>query len=82
MNLREEKGFTGIDISIAVIIILIFIPTIFGVIYNSSKSRQIANRQATSINKAVEILEEAKGFGTTDVEKHFEEKYKKNGRNI
>lgn len=62
MNLRDKKGFSGVDISISVIIILIFIPTIFGVIYNSSKLREVTSRQATSITKAVEIIEEAKGI--------------------
>ena len=29
MNFRNNKGYTGVDISVAMIIILIFIPTIF-----------------------------------------------------
>ena len=32
MNLRNNKGYTGVDISVAMIIILIFIPTIFAVV--------------------------------------------------
>ena len=36
MNLRNNKGYTGIDIAIAMIIILIFVPTIFGIVYKYS----------------------------------------------
>ena len=36
-NLRKNNGFAGIDISISMIIILIFIPTIFGIVYNIGK---------------------------------------------
>lgn len=75
MNLREKKGFTGIDISIAVIIILIFIPTVFGVVYNVSKVRQVVVRESTSISKAVETLEESKKLGIENVETTYPDNY-------
>ncbi len=51
MNLRNNNGFTGIDIAIAVIIILIFIPTVFGITYNIHKTNRAidAETEATSI---------------------------------
>ena len=75
MDFRNKKGITGIDISIAVIAILIFIPTIFGAIYNIRATKSVVNRQAVSIAKAVEILEEAKGQNIDDVENYLKSKY-------
>ena len=37
MNLKKNNGFVGVDISVAVIILLILVPTITGMIYNINK---------------------------------------------
>lgn len=57
MNFRNNKGFTGIDISVAVIVILIFIPTVFGIVYNMQKTRVKTERQAEAVDIATNILE-------------------------
>lgn len=49
MDLRKNQGFTGVDISISMIIILIFIPTIFGMVYNIQKTNQSVNRKSTAV---------------------------------
>ncbi len=67
MNLKSNKGYTGIDISITMIIILIFIPTIFGIVYNMQKTRSKSEREANSINVATDILEIAKSLNYSDV---------------
>lgn len=67
MNLRNNKGYTGIDISVAMIIILIFIPTIFGIVYNLQKVRAKSEREAISINVATDVLEIAKSIAYSDV---------------
>ena len=67
MNLRNNKGYTGIDISVAMIIILIFIPTIFGIVYNLQKVRAKSEREANSINVATDVLEIAKSIAYSDV---------------
>lgn len=67
MNLRNNKGYTGIDISIAMIIILIFVPTIFGIVYNLQKSRIKTEREATAVGIAVDILEIAKALNYNDL---------------
>lgn len=60
MNFRNNKGFTGIDISVAVIVILIFIPTVFGIVYNMQKTRVKTERQVEAVDVATNILEIAK----------------------
>ena len=67
MNLKSNKGYTGIDISVAMIIILIFIPTIFGIVYNLQRVRAKSEREANSVNVAVDVLEIAKAMPYSDV---------------
>ena len=59
-NLRKNNGFAGIDISISMIIILIFIPTIFGIVYNIGKNNEEVTRKATAVGIATNVLEIAK----------------------
>ena len=63
MNFKKKNGYVGIDISIALIIIMIAIPTIVGIIYNISKSKNdtVKKTEATSI--AINIIETVKGYG-------------------
>ena len=67
MNLRNNKGYTGIDISVAMIIILIFIPTTFGIVYNMQKTRVRSERVANCINVATDVLELAKNMDYSEV---------------
>ena len=67
MNFKNNKGYTGIDISIAMIIILIFIPTIFGIVYNLQKTRARTERKAVAINIATDVLEIAKSLNYSEV---------------
>lgn len=60
MNLRKNNGFTGVDISIAIIIILIFIPTIFGIAYNINRTDATAQTQSQALRIASDVLEIAK----------------------
>ena len=67
MNLKNNKGYTGIDISVAMIIILIFIPTIFGVIYNIQKTNIYVERKSEAVRIATDIIENAKSISYDEV---------------
>ena len=80
MNLRKQNGFSGIDMSITVLIILLFIPTTFGMVYNLGEYKSRLNRLSTSVNLAVEIIEEAKAITYSsidldEVEEYMQRKY-------
>ena len=60
MNFRKNNGFTGIDITSSMIIILIFIPTIFGTVYNLQMLNVAVDRKAQAVNIAVDELEKVK----------------------
>ena len=67
MNLRSNKGFTGSDILISIVVLIIFIPTIFGVVYNVNKTNKHIIRESRAVNIATEILESAKTIGVQGV---------------
>lgn len=60
MNIRNNKGYTGIDVSIAILIFVILVPLIMGVAYNISKSGNYTDQKAFAINVATNSLETAK----------------------
>lgn len=61
INLRKSNGFAGIDISISMIIILIFIPTVFGIVYNIGKTNAEEKRKSTAVGIITNVLETIKG---------------------
>lgn len=63
MNLKQNKGYVGTDIAIAVIILLILIPTIMGMTFNANASKNATNVKAGATNVAVNTIEAAKGIG-------------------
>lgn len=67
MNLRNNKGYTGIDISVAMIIILILIPTTFGIVYNLQKTSVRTEREVIALNITTDILEIAKNLDYSEV---------------
>lgn len=67
MNLKKNKGYAGIDISISIIIILIFIPTIFAITYNIQALNSETQREGIALNIATAILEKAKAIGYENV---------------
>lgn len=66
-RLKKNKGFTGIDISISVIIILIFIPTIFGIVYNIQKTNESVQRKTNAVGIATNIIEIIKKESYDDI---------------
>lgn len=62
MNLRNNRGYTGIDISIAILILVILIPIIGGIIYNISSDGNNINKKTYAVNLATNVLEIAKGI--------------------
>ncbi len=62
MNLRKNQGYTGVDISISILIIVILIPIIGGIVYNISSSGDVMNQKSYAINIATNVLEVAKSI--------------------
>lgn len=62
MNLKENKGVVGIDVSIAVIILLILVPTIMGIVYFVNSTKVVAKVKNGALNIAINAIETAKGY--------------------
>lgn len=77
MNIKKNNGYVGVDVSSAIIILLLLIPTITGMIYNMNKNNKNTLRKAEAINIAVNALESAKCIDMTQSENFLEDSLKK-----
>lgn len=66
MLIKEEKGFTGIDIAISLIVITIFIAMIANLIANINLTAQDTNRKTIATSYAVQEIEKIKAQGYLD----------------
>ena len=82
MNLRNNRGYTGVDISVAMIIIMLFIPTIFGMTYNIKKNESYNTKKGHATQIALEILEMAKSVEYQNLDKGFNEENDGNSENF
>ena len=60
MKIKDERGVTGIDISVAIIIILLFVGLITTLIYNYTQNSKEIERKSTATYMIIDILEHAK----------------------
>lgn len=60
--LRKNQGYTGVDISISILVLVILIPIIGGIVYNISKAGNGLSQKSYAINVATNILEIAKSI--------------------
>ena len=62
MKIKNNKGYVGVDVSISIIILLIIIPTLTGMIYNVTKTKNDISRKSEAINIAINSIEAVKGL--------------------
>ena len=60
---KNEEGITGVDITIAIILITIFVSIIATLFYNIQKTSTELERETIATSYAVEIIEEIKALG-------------------
>ena len=66
MVIKEEKGLTGIDIAISVIVITIFIAMIANLIANININSKDTERKTIATSYAVQEIEKRKSLGYID----------------
>lgn len=66
-KLKNEKGVTGIDISIATIVILLFVSIIASLIYSFSEASKGIERKSEATHLAIQIIENIKQMNYEDV---------------
>lgn len=60
MKIKNNKGLTGVDVTIAVIILTIFVSLIANMFYNVSQIGNAVNRKSEATYTAVKIIEAVK----------------------
>lgn len=63
MHIKEEKGLTGIDIAISIILLTIFIAMIGNLIANINLNSEDIERKTTATSYAVQEIEKIKSLG-------------------
>ena len=69
MNFRKNKGYVATDASIAVIALLIIIPTITGIIFNINQTNNKIDRKTQALNIAVNTIEASKSLSFENLRK-------------
>ena len=68
MNLKSNKGYIGVDASIAIIIVMVIFPTIMGLLFNINSTSQATKIKTEALNIATNVLETAKGIDVKDLD--------------
>ena len=73
MKLKDNKGVTGVDVAISLVIIIIFVSFIAALFYNVSTTSKRIDRKTTATNLAVEVIEAMKSVGCEQLASNTEE---------
>lgn len=60
MKLKDNKGLTGVDVAVSIVILLIFVSFITSLFYNLSNTSKRIEKKATATNLAIEVIEAMK----------------------
>ena len=67
MKLRDNKGITGVDISVSLIIIVLFVGIISSLLYNFVISSRNIDRKGTATDIAIQVIENIKQMDYEDI---------------
>lgn len=83
MNLKNNRGITGVDLSIALVIVVLFVGLISTLAYNFSVTSQGINRKADAINIAIQKVEELKSTTYENIQSGENTEYRdKDGQTV
>lgn len=78
MDFKSEKGFTGVDIAISIVVIFIFTSIIAILVYNINASTKDLERKSEAMSYAIDAVEEIKRQGFSS----YMDKSIKNNNNL
>ena len=67
MNMKNNKGITGVDITISIIILALFISLITSMFYNVTIIGKSINRKSDAVYIAVQVIEAVKQLGYSEL---------------
>lgn len=56
-KLKSNRGVTGVDATIAVVLLIIFVPLITSLFYNIASVKKSSQRKFTAVNIAIQVIE-------------------------
>ena len=68
MKLQNNKGYVMTDASIAIIILLILVPTIMALVYNVNATKRATETKSEAINIVTNAIEAAKGISLSELD--------------
>lgn len=60
MKFKNNKGFTGVDVAVSLVILLVFVSFIAALFYNLANTSKRIERKAQATNIAIEVIEALK----------------------
>lgn len=75
MNLRSNKGITGVDISVAILILILLVGVVAALISNYTSNSKEINRKSTASYIIIDILEYAKSSNYGDLKQEMIDGY-------
>ena len=60
MKIKDDRGFSGVDVTISTLIIIVFLGLIVGLFYNLASTSARIERKTRATNLAIEIIEALK----------------------
>ena len=68
MNIKDNKGVTGVDVAVAIVVKIVFLSIITAMFYNVSTSSKNVSRKAEATHIAVDVIEKMKQAEFGDLE--------------
>ncbi len=72
MKLKQNKGFTGVDIAISISVLMIFVALVAALFYNVSNTSKKIERKSTASNLAIDVIEAIKITDFEDLDEYAE----------
>ena len=70
MKIKEEKGITGIDITIAILVITLFISLLITLFYNLNANSTTIQRKTEATHIAIKVIEGIKANGFSNYQSY------------
>lgn len=70
MKLKNDRGVTGVDLAVSMVILMVFVSFIAALFYNLSSTAKRIDRKSAATNLAIEVIESMKTTSFTDLDAH------------
>lgn len=76
MKYRDNKGITGVDISVALVIVVLFVGIISTLVYNFGVTSKSIERKSSAVNIAMQKIEQLKNTEYENIQSNYPIEYR------